>query len=160
MDAAITYTLEEAHQPFAKMLNGEVWKLLERADRSKLDDDLMIHAAHASCYHWLRAGTGLEHQRSEWLISHVYAELGIANAALRHATRCLELTTEFADLMKDFDRAYAYEGAARANALAENRDAAIQYIQLAQDSGQAIGDDEDRRIFLSDFNGGDWHGLR
>jgi hypothetical protein len=142
------------------MLNGEVWKLLERADRSKLDDDLMIHAAHASCYHWLRAGTGLEHQRSEWLISHVYAGLGIANAALRHATRCLELTTEFANLMKDFDRAYAYEGAARANALAGNRDAAIQYIQLAQDSGQAIGDDEDRRIFLSDFNGGDWHGLR
>jgi len=31
---------------------------------------------------------------------------------------------------------------------------------LAEEAGQAIADDEDRRIFLGDLNGGDWNGLR
>jgi hypothetical protein len=62
--------------------------------------------------------------------------------------------------MKDFDWAYAYEGVARANALAGKRDEAIKYIQLAEDKGQAIGNDEDKSIFLGDLNGGNWHGLR
>ena len=160
MNETKTYTLEEAHLPFAKMLNGVVWKLLENPDRSPHDNELMLYAAHASCYHWLQAGTTVEHQRSEWLIAHVYTELGMADAALRHATRCLELTNESADLIKDFDSAYAYEGIARANALARNRDEALKYIQLAEESGQAISNDEDKSIFLGDFNGGNWHGLR
>jgi tetratricopeptide (TPR) repeat protein len=160
MDEAKTYTIEESHQLFAKTLNGKVWELLQKTERSKSEDELMIYAAHASCYHWLNAGTGLHHQRAEWLIAHVYNELGITESALRHATRCLELTNEFADLMKDFDWAYAYEGIARANALAGNRDEALRYIQRADEIGQAISDDEDKSIFLGDFNGGNWHGLR
>ena len=160
MNEAKTYTLEEAHQHFAKMLNAKVWELLQKTERSKSEDELMVYAAHASCYHWLNAGTGLHHQRAEWLIAHVYTELGLADSALRYASRCLELTNEFADSMKDFDWAYAYEGVARANALAGNRDEALKYIQLAQESGQAISNDEDQSIFLGDFNGGNWHGLR
>lgn len=155
-----TFTLEEAHQYFAKTLNGKVWELLQKPERSKSDDELMIYAAHASCYHWLIAGTGLHHQRAEWLIAHMYTELGVGDSALRHASRCLELTNEFADLMKDFDWAYAYEGVARANALAGNRDEALKYLRRADELGKAIDDNEDLSIFLSDFNGGNWHGLR
>ncbi len=160
MDEEKKYTLEEAHQHFAKTLNGKVWELLQNSGRSKSEDELMIHAAHASCYHWLNAGTGLHHQRAEWLIAHVYTVLSMADSALWHADRCLELTNEFADSMKDFDLAYAYEGIARANALAGNQDEAIRYIQLADNSGQAISNDEDKDIFFGDFNSGDWHGLR
>jgi tetratricopeptide (TPR) repeat protein len=160
MNEAKTYTLEEAHQHFAKTLNGKVWELLQKSDRSKSEDELMIYAAHASCYHWLNAGTGLHHQRAEWLIAHVYTELGMADSALRHASRCLELTNEFANLMKDFDWAYAYEGVARANALAGNQDKARKYIQRAEETGQAILNDEDKSIFLGDFSDGKWYGLR
>ena len=160
MSKVKTYTLEEAQQHFAKMLNGKVWELLQKTDRLKPEDELMVYAAHASCYHWLNAGTGLHHQRSEWLIAHVYTELGFADSALRHASRCLELSNENADSMKDFDWAYAYESIARANALAGNRVEALKYIQLAQESGQAIGNDDDKSIFLGDFSGGNWHGLR
>ena len=154
------YSLQEAHQHMARTLNGEVWDLLQKPERSPTEDERMIHAAHASCYHWLQVGTGLHHQRGEWLIAHVYTELDLAEPALRHTTRCLALTKEFADLMQDFDRAYAYEGVARANALAGNREQAIKYIQLAQESGQAIGDEESKAIFLGDFEGGNWHGFR
>ena len=160
MNEAKTYSLEEAHLYFAKMLKGIVWELLQKTDRSKSEDEQMIYTAHASCYHWLNAGTGLHHQRAEWLIAHVYTELGLVDSALRHARRCLELTNEYADLMKDFDWAYGYEGLGRANALAGNRDEALKYIQLAQVSGQAISNEEDKTIFMGDFNGGNWHALR
>jgi len=160
MNDAKTPTLEEADLQFAKILNGKVWELLQKTNRLKSENEMMIHAAHASCYHWLKAGTGLHHQRGEWLIAHVYTELELAEPALRHAARCLELTNEFADLMQDFDRAYAFEGVARANALAGKRDKALKYIHLALEAGHAISGEEDKRIFMGDFNGGSWHGVR
>lgn len=155
-----TFTLEQAHEHFAKTLNGQVWSLLDKSKRTASEDEVMIYAAHASCYHWLHAGTGVNHQRGEWLIARVYTVLGLTEAALRHAARCLELTHKFADLMQDFDWAFAYEGIARANALAGNRQTALEYIQRAETSGQAIQDEEDRKIFLADFNRGDWHGVK
>jgi tetratricopeptide (TPR) repeat protein len=154
------YTLEEAHHHFATTLNGRVWELLGKADRSKAEDEIMLYAAYASCYHWLSAGTEVNHQRGEWLIAHVYTVLGLADPAMRHATRCLELTNEFSDLMKDFDRAYAYEGVARASALAGNREEAISYMERAREAGESISNAEDKGIFLGDFDGGDWYGLR
>lgn len=160
MDNARTYTLEQAHSHFAKTLNGKVWELLEKSDRTKSEDELMVYAAHASCYHWLKAGSGLNHQRAEWLIARVYTVIGIEEAALRHATRCLELTHEFADLMQDFDWAYAYEALARADALAGNRDEASKYIHLCKEYSQGIANEEDRQLFMSDFDGGDWYGMR
>jgi len=155
-----SYTLDEAHKHFAITTNGEVWQLLEKKDRNKSDEELMIHAAHTSCYHWLQVGTGLHHQRSEWLLSYVYAELGIAAAAIKHAKRCQELTEEYIELMQDFDFAYAHEAMARAYALNGQLDEAQMYFRKAEISGQAIADDEDRDIFLADFNGGNWYGIR
>jgi hypothetical protein len=155
-----TYTEVEADRRFAAKFNGEVWGLLEKADRSRFEDEVMIHSAHASCCHWLKVGTGLHHQRAEWMIARVYSELGLAEAALRHASRCQELTQEHADLMEDFDRAYAYEALARANAVAGNQAGALKYLQLAETAGQAIADDQSKRFFLGDLNGGDWYGLK
>jgi len=155
-----TYTESEAHRHFAARLNGEVWGLLEKAERSSAEDEVMIHAAHASCFHWLRVGTGLHHQRAEWLIARVYSELGLADAALRHAHRCQQLTEEHAGLMEDFDPAYAYEAVARANALAGKQAEARKALELAEAAGQAIQDEESKLIFLSDLQGGNWYGLK
>jgi tetratricopeptide (TPR) repeat protein len=160
LDEVKTYTLEEAHQHFARTLNGKTWELLHKPERSRSEDELMVDVAHASSYHWLEVGTGLHHQRAEWLIARVYSELGMADTALKHASRCLELTDEFEDLMQDFDRAYAYEGLARANAAAGNRDEVSKYLQCAEAAGQAIRDEEDRNFFFGDFNAGNWYGLR
>ena len=120
----------------------------------------MVYSAHASCRHWLEAGTGVNHQRGEWMISRVYSVLGLGEAAVRHAQRCLALTEKHADLMEDFDRAFAYESMARAHAVAGNSEEALRYIDLARKAGEAIQADENREIFVSDFDGGDWHGLR
>jgi hypothetical protein len=155
-----TYTEAEAHRFFAIQFNGQTWDLLDKSERTQEEDELMVYSAQASCRHWLEAGTGVNHQRGEWMISRVYSVLGLGEAALRHAKRCLELTEQHADLVEDFDRAFAYESVARAYAVGGNREEALRYIELAQQAGEAIEADENREIFVGDFDGGDWHGLR
>jgi tetratricopeptide (TPR) repeat protein len=155
-----TYTEAEAHRHFAIQFNGKTWDLLDKAERTKEEDELMVYSAQASCRHWLEAGTGANHQRGEWMIARVYSVLGLGETALRHANRCLELTEQHSDLVEDFDRAYAYEAIARAHAIAGNRDEALEYIKLAETAGQAIADEQSKEIFAGDFDGGDWAGLR
>jgi tetratricopeptide (TPR) repeat protein len=155
-----TYTEAEAHRHFAIQFNGQAWDLLDKAERTPEEDERMLHSAFASCRHWLQAGTGLHHQRGEWLLARVYSVLGLGDAALRHARRCLELTEQHADLMADFDRAFALEAMARANAIAGNRDRALEYIERAKEAGEAIAQDDDKSIFWADFDGGEWAGLK
>lgn len=153
------YTLFEAHLLFAKRTNGRVWNLLEKTERTQAEDEEMLHAAHASLYHWLHAGTALHHQRGLWMIARVHVVLGNAAAALRYASHCLELTEQHQDLMEDFDVAFAYEGMARAYALGGEQQGARRYHQLAEQAGQAIADQEDRDIFFADLEGGDWFSI-
>ena len=153
------FDLQKAHQYFAKHLNGEVWALLEKPDRTLLEGERMVHAAHASAYHWLEVGTLVHQQRAEWLLAHVYTVLKEGESALLHANRCLALTEEHAEEMADFDKAYAYEGMARACALCQNEEDAIWYYQLAKQAGRLIKDPEDRKIFEGDFGSGDWWGV-
>ena len=155
-----TFTELEAQRYFAVKLNHRVWEMLEKPDRNRQDDELMVLAAYASYYHWLQVGTAVHRQRAEWLIARVFTVLGNSQQALHHARRCLELTQNHAEMMADFDVAFAYEGMARANAAAGNRDEALKYAQLAEKAGQAIVEEEDRRIFMDDFYGGDWNGVR
>jgi hypothetical protein len=154
------YTEEEAHRHFARKLNGGVWNLLGKSERTEAENELMIHAAHGSCFHWLEVGTGVHHQRGEWMISHVYAELGLAEPALRHARRCQELTEEHDEVLEDFDRAYALEALARAYAAVGDREEALKYVELAEKAGQAIENEESAKYFFGDLNSGNWNDLR
>lgn len=78
----------------------------------------MLHAAHACTYRWKFVGAAVQRQRGKWLISHVHALVEHSAEALRHAERSFELTESNKDMMQHFDIAYAYEGLARAYALA------------------------------------------
>ncbi|MBA3365103.1 MAG: hypothetical protein H0U03_04865, partial [Actinobacteria bacterium] len=50
-----------------------VWTLLEKADRTGEEDDTMLHAAHASRFHWGEVGAPVNLARGEWQVSRVYA---------------------------------------------------------------------------------------
>jgi hypothetical protein len=154
------FTVEEAHLHFAKKINGKVWELLGQDRRTKAENDEMLYAAHACTYHWLQVGTPVHQQRGEWLISHVYVALGNSLQALIHAESCFELTNAHNGEMKDFDVAYAYEGLARANALAGKVEEAKNWYAMAQRAGKAIVDEEDRDIFMGDFENGNWYDLK
>lgn len=148
----------DLHRELGKSLNGEVWKLLQQETRTGDEDRLMVHAVHASLYHWLRAGTGVNEQRGEWLISRVYAVLGLGEAALRHAERCRALTEEHRAELKDFDLAYAEEALARAQAVLGSIAEAARHKDAARRLGEMIVDPEDRAIFTGDLEAGDWRG--
>ncbi|MBN1435240.1 tetratricopeptide repeat protein [Candidatus Fermentibacterales bacterium] len=149
----------DLHRELGAALNGEVWSLLEKPDRTQAEDMRMIHAAHASQYHWLVGGDEANEQRGEWLIARVYLVLGHPEAALRHARRCMELTERHPGKMQDFDLAFAYEGLARTSALAGDSEEAARLKAKARELGSRIADPEDRQIFEQDFASGQWFGV-
>jgi hypothetical protein len=143
------------HVAFAKQANQETWRLLEQAGRSEVDDNTMIHAAHASAFHWEMVGGAEESTRADWLLSHVYSVLGQATPALHYARRCLATCER--EGLGGFDLAYAYEAMARANAVAHEVAAAVEWRAKAQEQATEIADAEDREIFLGDLAAAPWY---
>jgi len=93
----------DVHRAFGKEFYNYVWELLDKPHRSKEEDDAMLHAAHASRFHWGKAGTAINLARGEWQISRVYSVLKRAEPAIYHALRCLEICQE--NNIGDFDLA-------------------------------------------------------
>ncbi len=152
------YSEQECHKKFAVELNNLVWNLLGKKNRTAQEDETMVHAAHASCYHWNKMGTAINQQRGEWLISHVYAVLNRPEPALHHAKLCWELTKD--NNLVDFDLAYAYEAMARAYASAKEKSESEKYIKLAKEAGEKIKNKEDKDIFFGDFTAEPWYNVK
>lgn len=148
------------HKTFALETNHLVWSLLSKPSRSLQEDEQMIHAAHASRFHWGEIGTPLHLTRGDWLISHVYAVLHLPQPVLDYAQKCLAVCQQNA--IGDFDLAYAYEAMARAYAALDQKDLCEQYLQLAQQAGEQIQniEPEDKQIFFADFQSGPWYGMK
>jgi hypothetical protein len=138
------------HRRLAVELFNHVWTLLELASRTPEQDDELIHAAHASRWHWSKAGTTVNLARGEWQISRVYAVLGRPEPALWHARRCLAYV-EAADDAEDWDVPFAHEALARASLVAGDTGAAAGYAAKARELGEAIVDPEDRELLEKDL---------
>ena len=142
------------HRQLGKDLFNHTWTLIEKADRTQAETDEMLHATHASSFHWSRGGgTVANAARGQWQIARVYSTLGRGEAALWHANRCLELVeaAREAGVADDWDMAAALEGLARAQAVAGDRTAAIGTQARAREALDAIADPEDRQIIEHDL---------
>jgi hypothetical protein len=139
------YRLTLDHRQLGVDLFNEVWRLLE----SREDDERMIHAAHASRYHWGEAPECKPENlaRGEWQVARVYTVAGLPEAALRHARRCLDICE--ASGLGDWDLAYAYEAVARAYKVAGAAPEAAAYAKLA--SEVPIAEDDDREHLAQDL---------
>jgi hypothetical protein len=135
----------------AAQLFNDTWRLMERADRTRDDDDLMVHSAHAARYHWGQAPevTPAHLARGEWQISRVYCLLGRAEPALHHARRVLDLCQE--NGIGDWDLGFAHEALARAHAVAGDAGAAREHTGRALAVARDIAGDEDRDLLLADL---------
>lgn len=138
----------EAERRLAARLFNEVWRLLDRPDRSADDDTAMLHAAHASRHHWQGAGGPREWAIGEWQISRVYAVLGRAEPAAHHARLCLGLAERHA--LGAFLEAEAHEAAARAAMAAGDAQAFDRSLAAADAAAARIRGEEDRRVFAAD----------
>lgn len=139
----------DERRALAAGLFNEVWKFLEKTDRSAADDEAMLHAAHASRYFWGAIGTVTNFARGDWLLARVYAVLGRAEPALHHATACLSLCTE--GKLKSFDLAFAHEALARAAAVAGDSESREKHLAEAREIGASISDATDREWLLQNL---------
>jgi hypothetical protein len=139
-----------ARRQLAVDLFNHVWALLELDGRSPEQDDEMIHAAHASRFHWGEVGNGANLARGEWQVSRVYAVLGRGEPAIFHAHRCLACV-ESGDGTEDWDLPFAYEALARGHAVAGELDESARFELLARELAEAVADVEDREHLVSEL---------
>jgi DNA-binding transcriptional MerR regulator len=131
-------------------LFNHVWTLLETNPRTPAQDDEMVHAAHASRYHWGEVGGPVNLARGEWQCSRVYAVLGRAEAALHHARRCVEIA-ETAEDRDDWDLPAAYEAMARALSVTGDAAGAAVWKTRATEALTDVADPEDRSVIEADL---------
>ncbi len=155
-----TYTVSQAQYIFAVEFHRKTWELLEKTERTPFEEVRMLDYAHASLAHWRAAGTAVRQQRGEWLVSRVHAVLGDGAHALKHAILCYQIIMENRNEMEDFDYAFAFEAIARAYTVSGEQANALKFIEQAQKAGESIKELEERDVFFTEFNGGDWHGIK
>jgi DNA-binding transcriptional MerR regulator len=131
-------------------LFNKTWTLMEKENRTRDEDDAMLHMAHASRHHWGASGTDAAHlARGEWQCSRVYAVLARAEPCLHHAQRVLDLCQE--NGIGDWDLAFAYEALARGHAVAGDAERARAYTEQALAAAEDIEEDESRELLLGDL---------
>jgi len=142
-----------AHRRLGAELFNHVWTLIENADRTAAETDEMIHAAHASRYHWSKAGTTVNLGRGEWQVARVYSVLGRGEPAVWHAARCLAYVEAAiaAGEADDWDLPSAYEAMARAAAVAGDRSAAVAWSDRAREALARVADPADREVVEGDL---------
>ncbi len=138
------------HEKLAKNLFNQVWDLLEKENRTIEEDDKMVHAAHASRFHWGEIGSSITFERGEWQISRVYSTLSRPESAIYHAIRCLDICLK--NGIGDFDIAYAYEALARAYFVNNDIDEYKKHFKLGEQAANNINKKDDREYFLSELN--------
>jgi len=142
-------TEQELHRKIAKQCFNSTWDYLEKKNRTPDDDKQMLILAHTSRYHWGLVGNARNLAVGEWQISRVYADLKQAEPSLLFAKSSLDLTIKnnLSELLPP-----AYEGMARAYAVAQQPQLARDYIVKARKELESIKDKEDKKIYADQIN--------
>jgi hypothetical protein len=152
MDVTSREAAGEQRRVLASDFFNRVWELLEMPERTREQDDEMLHGAHASRALWAGSGTLANLARGEWQCSRVYAVLGRPEPALWHARRCLELCEQAEPgVLSDFDLPFAYEALARADLVAGDREAALRWLERAAGEAVRIAEADDRELVATDL---------
>lgn len=149
MNDAITNLTTEQHRNTAAALFNYTWELIESPDKKQDTIDEMINVAHASCFHWLKAGNPVNQARGHWLISRVYSIVNRIESATYHGERCLDICLKHH--LGAFDLGFAYESIARVanteGSLAESN----RYITLGIDIAHDIEIESDRDYLIAEL---------
>ncbi len=141
-------SIEEFHRKMAVELFNAVFGLLENENRNCAETDRMIHAAHASRFHWEIAGQPVNWAIGEWQVSRVHAVVRQPDSALYHARRYLELAEDYN--LGAFHVAYAHEAIARAFSINDPVKMAV-HLAKAQQYGEQIPDEDERALLSKDL---------
>ena len=135
------------HRKIAADCFNRTWDYLEKKNRSPDDDQIMLNLAHASRYHWGLIGKPWNLTTGDWQISRVYATLNQSELALSFAKKALEIS-EKNNLSERLIS--AYEGMARAYAVAKEHSSAKEFINRAREQLRNVSLDADDMKTYSD----------
>jgi len=134
------------HRKIARDCFNKAWNYLDKKDRDTNDEQQMLNLAHASRYHWSFVGKPENLAVGDWQISRIYAVLNQPHLALHFARSALEICQK--NSLSEY-LVSAYEGMARAYAVAKDHSSARNYISKAREQlGTLTLGEEDRRIYL------------
>jgi len=142
------------HRYFGVEFNNTAMNYFDKENKTSEDIDDMIGYAHSALHHWklFSGGKIVNVQRGQYVIAKSYALAGNIAEAIQHAKRCMELTEKHSSEMKDFDFAFANEIMALAHKVNGNEREFKKYVTLAEQTGNEIKDDEDRKLYFETFN--------
>lgn len=149
MPKAPEFDISAAHKYFSEQCFNKAWDLIEKSDRTREDDRLMVALNQASIYHWLQRDDCNNQRLSVgyWQASRIQALLGNAAEALRLGEICLSYSGE----LQPFYLGYAHEALARAHRLAGNTKDATHQLTLAQELAARIGDKDESTLLVADL---------
>jgi len=142
-------TFADQHRHFAAATFNETWDLLDKADRTPAEAERMVHAAHASRYHWEQVGDAGNLAVGEWQLARVYATLGRFEPGWHHAQRGLALCGEHG--LSPFLSGEAHEAAARLAALQGDRARADSHLATGRALLAEVADEDERGILAGDL---------
>ena len=141
-----------ARRALAVGLYNHCWTLLEIPDRTPEQDAELIHAAHASRFHWGEiADTPARLWRGEWMCARVYAVLGRGEPALWHARRAVMLVEAGGAAAEEWDRPAVFEAMARASFVAGDDAEGAAWKARAADLAAGLADADDREVIERDL---------
>ena len=109
----------------------------------------MLNAAHASVWHWAKAGTELNRMRATLLLAEVHALLGLGKSALRYAEQMREYF--FRVGAPAWETAFVHVVHAHAASAAGETAAHRASYELAVAAIEAISSEDERRNVASTF---------
>ena len=140
-----------AHRHFAAACFNRAWEYLDLQQRSEAEVEAMLHAAHASFWHWQHVPeqTPVNVSIGLWQLARVYAVAGRAEDARRWARRCIDVGEK--ERLDPFYRAYAHEAMARAEQLAGVGESVERHLAAARALLPQIEELDDRERLANDL---------
>lgn len=145
------YTEAQWHVNQGESIFSEVWELLGKNEPTDEEIFRAIHGAHAATYHWTKVGNFEQMVKGEWLVSRVYAQLGMGDQALVHGQYAFDLCQD--NGITNIEFANACEAIARAAKLLEDDDLFEGYYRMAFDAAKVIENPKEKSRFLDELKG-------
>lgn len=142
--------IDRWHRRFAVECNNAAWDLTSKPDRTAGEDQEMLNLAYASTYHWSKAGQPIQIARCNITLSHAHSLLGDGDLALGYARRALDFFEN--NECEDWDLAFAHLEIALAAAVLGEADLHARHYATARTLGESIEEEEDRQVFMEEFD--------
>ncbi|MCR9118736.1 MAG: hypothetical protein NXI22_17510 [bacterium] len=141
------FPIDEAQKWFAIETNNRAWDLLE-ANALSTDERLeLLHAAHASCFHWCGVGNPVKHLRAIVLLTNAYVRLELSAPANELAAQCITLLQTHGGDCADWDIPFACDAISRAFSINDQTEAAAKWRAQATEASEAVADEQDRKVY-------------